>query len=95
MKRHGFSMQDATHGNSLSHRAHGSTGGCQEPGRVFPGKKMAGQMGAKRCTTKGLSIFRADVENNVLLIKGAVPGPNGGVVMIKGTEQNKANAGDK
>jgi large subunit ribosomal protein L3 len=78
VKRWNFSMQDATHGNSLSHRAPGSIGQCQTPGRVFKGKKMAGHMGAESVTTQGLEIVRVDAERNLLLIKGAVPGAPGG-----------------
>jgi len=83
IKRHNFSMQDATHGNSLSHRAPGSIGQCQTPGRVWKGKKMAGHMGAEQVTTQSLEIVQIDVENNLLLIKGAVPGAKGGRVVIK------------
>ncbi len=83
VKRHNFSMQDATHGNSISHRAHGSTGQNQTPGRVFKGKKMAGQMGNKQVTTQGLEIVSVDAEKNVLVIKGAIPGANGGDVIIR------------
>lgn len=94
IKRHNFKMQDATHGNSLSHRAHGSTGGCQDPGRVFPGKKMAGQMGAKRYTAKNIEVVKVDLNNNLILVKGAVPGANGGMVLLTGLEHNKVIAGD-
>ncbi|WP_075186004.1 50S ribosomal protein L3 [Teredinibacter haidensis] len=83
VKRWNFSMQDATHGNSLSHRAPGSIGQCQTPGRVFKGKKMAGHMGAERVTTQNLEVVRVDVERNLLLIKGAVPGAPGGDVIIR------------
>ena len=83
IKRHNFSMQDATHGNSLSHRAPGSIGQCQTPGRVWKGKKMAGHMGAEQVTTQSLEIIQIDVENNLLLIKGAVPGSKGGHVVVK------------
>ncbi|WP_188149794.1 50S ribosomal protein L3 [Teredinibacter waterburyi] len=83
VKRWNFSMQDATHGNSLSHRAPGSIGQCQTPGRVFKGKKMAGHMGAERCTTQNLEVVRVDVERNLLLIKGAVPGAPGGDVIVR------------
>jgi large subunit ribosomal protein L3 len=83
VKRHNFSMQDATHGNSLAHRAPGSIGQCQTPGRVFKGKKMAGQMGDERVTTQNLEIVRVDEERNLLLIKGAVPGAAGGTVMVR------------
>lgn len=83
VKRWNFSTQDATHGNSLSHRANGSIGMCQTPGRVFKGKKMSGHMGAERVTTQNLEVVRIDVERNLLLIKGAVPGAKNGDVLIK------------
>ena len=83
VKRHNFSMQDATHGNSLAHRAPGSIGQCQTPGRVFKGKKMAGQMGDERVTTQNLEVVRIDTERNLLLVKGAIPGANGGKVTIR------------
>ena len=83
VKRHNFRMQDATHGNSLSHRAPGSIGQCQTPGRVFKGKKMAGHMGDERVTTQNLEVVRVDAERNLLLIKGAVPGAAGGAVMVR------------
>ncbi|GAD88047.1 MULTISPECIES: 50S ribosomal protein L3 [Vibrio] len=83
IKRWNFSTQDMTHGNSLSHRAPGSIGQCQTPGRVFKGKKMAGHMGAERVTTQNLEIVRVDAERNLLLIKGAVPGSIGGNVIVK------------
>ena len=83
VKRHNFSMQDATHGNSLSHRAPGSIGQNQTPGRVFKGKKMAGQMGNVRTTTQNLEVVRVDAERNLLLVKGAVPGSIGGDVIVK------------
>jgi large subunit ribosomal protein L3 len=83
IKRHNFSMQDATHGNSLSHRAPGSIGQCQTPGRVWKGKKMAGQMGNVQTTTQNLEVVRVDAERNLVLIKGAVPGAPGGSVVIK------------
>ena len=82
VKRHNFSMQDATHGNSLSHRALGSTGQCQTPGRVFKGKKMAGQMGNEQVTEECLEILRVDSERNLLLIKGAIPGAKNGFVKV-------------
>jgi large subunit ribosomal protein L3 len=85
VKRWNFKMQDATHGNSLSHRAPGSIGQNQTPGRVFKGKKMAGHMGARNVTTQGLEIVRVDVERNLLLIKGAVPGAPGGDVIVRPT----------
>ena len=83
VKRHNFSMQDATHGNSLAHRAPGSIGQCQTPGRVFKGKKMAGHMGDVRVTTQNLEVVQIDVERNLLLIKGAVPGASGGQVSVR------------
>ena len=83
VKRWNFHMQDATHGNSLSHRAPGSIGMCQTPGRVFKGKKMAGQMGNTRCTVQSLEIVRVDAERNLLLIKGAVPGATGSDVIVR------------
>jgi len=82
VKRHNFSMQDATHGNSLAHRAPGSIGQNQTPGRVFKGKKMAGHMGNVRRTVQNLEVVRVDVERNLLLIKGAVPGHRGGQVVV-------------
>jgi large subunit ribosomal protein L3 len=82
VKRYNFSMQDATHGNSISHRAPGSIGQCQTPGRVFKGKKMAGHMGAARVTVQTLEVVRVDQEKNLLLIKGAVPGATGGNLEI-------------
>jgi len=83
IKRHNFAMQDATHGNSVSHRAPGSIGQCQTPGRVFKGKKMAGHMGDERVTTQNLEVVRVDAERNLLLIKGAVPGAKNGKVTVR------------
>ncbi|MCP4089327.1 MAG: 50S ribosomal protein L3, partial [Gammaproteobacteria bacterium] len=83
IKRWNFSMQDATHGNSLSHRSNGSIGQNQSPGRVFKGKKMSGHMGSAKVTTQSLEVVRVDAERNLLLIKGAVPGAPGGDVIIK------------
>ncbi|MEJ2116291.1 MAG: 50S ribosomal protein L3, partial [Gammaproteobacteria bacterium] len=91
VKRHNFHMQDATHGNSISHRAHGSTGQCQDPGRVFKGKKMAGQMGNVRVTTKNLEVVQIDIDKNLLLIKGSVPGAPGGDVIVKPVIANEIN----
>jgi large subunit ribosomal protein L3 len=82
VKRHNFHMQDATHGNSISHRAPGSIGQCQTPGRVFKGKKMAGHMGNERRTVQNLELVRVDAERNLLLVKGAVPGARGGDVIV-------------
>jgi len=83
VKRHHFAMQDATHGNSLAHRAPGSIGQNQTPGRVFKGKKMAGQMGNVRRTVPNLEVVRVDVERNLLLVKGGVPGAPGGHVIVR------------
>ena len=83
IKRHNFAMQDATHGNSLAHRAHGSIGQCQTPGRVWKGKKMSGHMGNVQKTVQSLKIVDMDIENNVIYIKGAVPGFNGSDLKIK------------
>lgn len=83
VKRHNFRTQDMTHGNSLSHRAPGSIGQNQSPGKVFKGKKMAGHMGAERVTTQNLELVRVDAERNLLLIKGAVPGATNGNVIVK------------
>ncbi len=83
IKRHHFSSQDATHGNSLSHRAPGSIGQNQTPGRVFKGKKMAGHMGNVRRTAMNLRVVRVDTERNLLLIRGAVPGAPGGHVIVR------------
>ncbi len=83
VKRHNFTMQDATHGNSISHRSNGSIGQNQTPGRVFKGKKMSGHMGAEKCTTQNLEVVRVDSERNLVLIRGAVPGSKSGVVIIR------------
>ena len=82
MKRHNFKGLRASHGVSISHRSHGSTGQCQDPGRVFKGKKMAGHMGAKKITTQNLEVVSADEETGLILVKGAVPGARGGWVTI-------------
>ncbi|HHI94223.1 MAG TPA: 50S ribosomal protein L3 [Gammaproteobacteria bacterium] len=82
IKRHNFAMQDATHGNSISHRAPGSIGLGQNPGHVFKGKKMAGHMGNARTTNQNLEVVRVDVERNLLLVKGAVPGAKGGDLLV-------------
>jgi large subunit ribosomal protein L3 len=84
MKRHNFSGQGASHGNHKHHRAPGSVGACATPARVFKGTRMAGQMGAAKVTTLNLEVVQADAERNLLLIKGAVPGPRGGMVLIRG-----------
>lgn len=83
IKRWNFATQDMTHGNSLSHRAPGSIGQNQSPGKVFKGKKMSGHMGAERVTTQNLEVVRVDLERNLILVKGAVPGATNGNVIIK------------
>tara|TARA_B100000029_G_scaffold171154_1_gene167402 strand:+ start:395 stop:1033 length:639 start_codon:yes stop_codon:yes gene_type:complete len=90
VKRHNFKMQDATHGNSISHRAPGSIGQCQTPGRVFKGKKMAGHMGSVNVTTQSLEIVSIDEDNNLLLVKGPVPGAAGGDVLIRPAIKSRA-----
>ena len=83
MKRHNFGGLRASHGVSISHRSHGSTGQCQDPGKVFKGKKMAGHMGAARVTTQNLQVVRTDTDRGLIMVKGAVPGSKGGWVTIK------------
>jgi large subunit ribosomal protein L3 len=83
MKRHNFGGLRASHGVSVSHRSHGSTGQCQDPGKVFKGKKMAGHMGAVRTTTQNLQVVRTDADRGLIMIKGAVPGSKGGWVTVK------------
>ncbi len=83
MKRHGFGGLRASHGVSISHRSHGSTGQCQDPGKVFKGKKMAGQMGSTQVTTQNLEVVKTDVERSLIFVKGAVPGSAGGWVLLK------------
>jgi large subunit ribosomal protein L3 len=90
VKRHNFRTQDASHGNSRSHRVPGSIGQNQSPGRVFKGKKMAGHMGARRVTTQSLELVRIDAERNLLLIKGAIPGAPGARVEIKPAVKKQA-----
>jgi large subunit ribosomal protein L3 len=82
VRRHNFRTQDASHGNSLSHRAPGSIGQCQTPGRVLKGKKMAGHMGSARVSTQNLEVVRVDADRNILLVKGAIPGARGGDVVV-------------
>ncbi|MCK9237674.1 MAG: 50S ribosomal protein L3 [Thiopseudomonas sp.] len=89
IKRWNFAGQDASHGNSVSHRVPGSIGQCQTPGRVFKGKKMSGHMGAERKTVQSLEIVRVDVERNLLLVKGAVPGATGGDVIVRPTTKGR------
>ncbi len=89
VKRHNFQMQDATHGNSLSHRSNGSIGMCQTPGRVFKGKKMSGHMGAEKVTTQNLTIHSIDTERGLVLVKGAIPGAKGGDVILTPAAKKK------
>ena len=89
MKRHNFSGQGASHGNHKHHRAPGSIGSCSFPGRVFKGLRMAGHMGHEQVTTLNLEVVEADAERNLLLVKGSVPGPNGGVVIVRNAVKGK------
>ena len=82
MKRHNFAGLRASHGVSVSHRAHGSTGQCQDPGKVFKGKKMAGQLGNARSTVQNLEVVATDAARGLIMVKGGVPGPKGGVVLL-------------
>jgi len=93
MKRHNFGGLRASHGVSISHRSHGSTGQCQDPGRVFKGKKMAGHMGAARVTTQNLQVVRTDADRGLIMVKGAVPGSKGGWVTIKDAVKKAAPEG--
>ncbi len=90
MKRHNFKGLRASHGVSVSHRAHGSTGQCQDPGKVFKGKKMAGHMGAARVTVQNLEVVRTDVDRGLIMIKGAVPGSKGGWVTVRDAVKRRA-----
>ncbi|MEL7297817.1 MAG: 50S ribosomal protein L3 [Pseudomonadota bacterium] len=92
VKRHNFRMQDATHGNSISHRAPGSIGQNQTPGRVFKGKKMSGHMGNVRRTVQNLEVVRVDQEKNLILVKGAIPGHAGGSVIVRPAIKTRAGA---
>ncbi len=93
MKRHNFGGLRASHGVSISHRAHGSTGQCQDPGKVFKGKKMAGHMGDARCTVQNLEVVRTDADRGIIMIKGAVPGAKGGWVTIRDAVKRKVPDG--
>ncbi|EOM74689.1 50S ribosomal protein L3 [Rhodococcus rhodnii] len=92
MKRHGFSGQGASHGAQAVHRRPGSIGGCATPGRVFKGMRMSGRMGSDRVTTQNLSVHKVDAENGLLLIKGAIPGRKGGLVIVKSAVKGGARA---
>ena len=91
MKRHNFGGLRASHGVSISHRSHGSTGQCQDPGRVFKGKKMAGHMGSRKVTTQNLEVVSTNEETGVILVRGAVPGAKGGWVTISDAVKKPAN----
>lgn len=93
MKRHNFKGLRATHGVSVSHRSHGATGQCQDPGKVFKGKKMAGHMGDMRVTTQNLEVVRTDVDRGLIMVKGAVPGSKGGWVTIRDAVKKAAPEG--
>ena len=93
MKRHNFGGMRASHGVSISHRAHGSTGQCQDPGKVFKGKKMAGHMGAERVTAQNLQVVETDIDRGLILVKGAVPGSKGGWVFLKDAVKRKLPEG--
>ena len=93
MKRHNFGGLRASHGVSVSHRSHGSTGQCQDPGKVFKGKKMAGHLGAVRVTTQNLQVVRTDADRGLIMVKGAVPGSKGGWVTVKDAVKKAAPAG--
>lgn len=96
VKRHNFRTQDATHGNSLSHRAPGSIGQNQSPGRVFKGKKMAGHLGNASCTVQSQQVVQIDVERNLILIRGAIPGaPGSKVIVLPAVKTKKKGIGDK
>jgi large subunit ribosomal protein L3 len=92
MKRHGFKGLGASHGTQRKHRSPGSIGGCATPGRVFKGLRMAGRMGVARVTTQNLTVHRVDAERGLLLIKGAVPGPRGGLLFVKSAAKGGASA---
>ncbi|ASR34084.1 50S ribosomal protein L3 [Prauserella marina] len=92
MKRHGFKGQGASHGNQAKHRAPGSIGGCATPGRVFKGVRMAGRMGNARVTTQGLTVHSVRAEDGLLLIKGAVPGPRGGLIFVRSAAKGGVTA---
>ncbi|WP_029039779.1 50S ribosomal protein L3 [Cucumibacter marinus] len=93
MKRHNFGGLRASHGVSISHRSHGSTGQCQDPGKVFKGKKMAGHMGAARVTTQNLKVVKTDVERGLIMVEGAVPGSKGGWITIRDAVKKSAPEG--
>tara|TARA_B100000900_G_C20488330_1_gene678454 strand:- start:135 stop:836 length:702 start_codon:yes stop_codon:yes gene_type:complete len=95
IKRHGFSSQRTSHGNSVSHRAIGSTGMCQDPGRVFKGKKMSGHLGAVKRTTRNLRVIEVDGANMLIMVKGSVPGNNGAEIVLKPSAKKKNKNGGK
>jgi large subunit ribosomal protein L3 len=91
MKRHNFGGLRATHGVSVSHRSHGSTGQRQDPGKVFKGKKMAGHMGDRRVTTQNIKVVKTDVERGLIMVEGSVPGAKGGWIMIRDAVKKPAH----
>ena len=91
MKRHNFGGNRATHGFLISHRSHGSTGQCQDPGKVFKGKKMAGRLGNKKVTIQNLKLLKVDSNNNILLVKGAVPGHKGSIISVFDSVKKSGN----
>lgn len=93
MKRHGFGGLRASHGVSISHRSHGSTGQCQDPGKVFKGKKMAGHMGATRVTTQNLRVVKTDVDRGLIMVRGAVPGSKSAWVLLRDAVKKGAQDG--
>ena len=93
MKRHNFGGLRASHGVSISHRSHGSTGQCQDPGKVFKGKKMAGRSGGQKVTTQNLTVVEANAEENLILVKGNVPGPKGGTVLLRNAAKKQQGEG--
>ncbi len=93
MKRHGFKGSRASHGAHRNHRSPGSIGGCATPGRVFKGMKMAGRMGGDTVTTQNVAVHAVDVENGLILLKGAVPGPKGGLVVIRSSAKARTSEG--
>jgi large subunit ribosomal protein L3 len=93
MKRHNFNGQGASHGNHKHHRAPGSIGSCSFPGRVFKGLRMAGHMGNEQVTTLNLEVVESDAERNVLLVRGSVPGPNGGVISVRNAVKSASTKG--
>jgi large subunit ribosomal protein L3 len=95
MKRHGFGGLKASHGTHKKHRAPGSIGGCATPGRVFKGLRMAGRMGGEKVTTQNITVHQIDTDRGLILLKGAVPGPKGGLVLIRNAAKSAAKGADQ